>query len=310
MDHPGQPRRGLRAGHRLPADRGRRGGGGSLGARRASGWSWRPSACPRSPATAGILTHTSLVEFDGAALAGSVARHPLRGLADGYDFDVPLLPGDFVTTEQGTGLVHIAPSHGEDDFELGARHGLDVPGHGGRGRHLHRGGAGLHRRARVQGGRAGDRGAARRGDLLARGTLVHSYPHSWRSKAPLIFRATAQWFIPMEGADHLRDKALAAIDATRWVPARGRNRIRAMIETRPDWCVSRQRAWGVPIAVFVHKATGEVLRDPEVVERIARAFEEEGADAWWMRDPQEFLGNALRRRRLREGRRHPRRLVR
>jgi isoleucyl-tRNA synthetase len=130
------------------------------------------------------------------------------------------------------------------------------------------------------------------GNLLARGRLVHSYPHSWRSKAPLIFRATAQWFIPMEGADHLRDKALAAIDETRWVPERGRNRIRSMIETRPDWCVSRQRAWGVPIAVFVHKVTGEVLRDPEVVERVARAFEEEGADAWWTRDPQEFLGNA------------------
>jgi isoleucyl-tRNA synthetase len=132
------------------------------------------------------------------------------------------------------------------------------------------------------------------GNLLARGTLVHSYPHSWRSKAPLIFRATAQWFIPMDGSDRLREKALAAIDATRWVPARGKNRIRSMVETRPDWCVSRQRAWGVPIAVFVHKGTGEPLRDPAVCERIAQAFEEEGADAWWTRDPQTFLGEAYR----------------
>jgi isoleucyl-tRNA synthetase len=135
---------------------------------------------------------------------------------------------------------------------------------------------------------------AERESLLARGTLQHSYPHSWRSKAPVIFRATAQWFIPMEGAGRLRDKALAAIDETRFVPARGRNRLHSMMETRPDWCISRQRAWGVPIAVFVHKATGEVLRDLEVVERIALAFEEEGADAWWTRDPQSFLGERYR----------------
>ena len=110
----------------------------------------------------------------------------------------------------------------------------------------------------------------------------------------MIFRATAQWFIPMEGPGELRAQAAAAIDATRFVPARGRNRIGSMVESRPDWCISRQRAWGVPIAVFVHKGTGEVLRDPEVVERIAAAFEEEGADAWWTRDPQSFLGERHR----------------
>ena len=129
-----------------------------------------------------------------------------------------------------------------------------------------------------------------RGALLARGKLTHSYPHSWRSKAPLIFRATPQWFIPMDGPGRLRAKALAAIEQTRWVPAAGKNRIRGMIESRPDWCVSRQRAWGVPIAVFVHKASGEVLRDPAVVERIAAAFERAGADAWFTTDPAEFLG--------------------
>ncbi|MGH6783677.1 MAG: class I tRNA ligase family protein, partial [Sphingomicrobium sp.] len=128
------------------------------------------------------------------------------------------------------------------------------------------------------------------GALLARGKLTHSYPHSWRSKAPLIFRATAQWFIPMDGAYGLRDKALAAIDETRFVPARGKNRLRSMIETRPDWCVSRQRAWGVPIAVFVHKKTGELLRDEAVNTRIAQAFETEGADAWFSSPPSRFLG--------------------
>ena len=250
-------------------------------------------------AAAGITHYTEVAAFKGAELAGAVASHPLRGHADAYGFDVPLLAGDFVTTDQGTGLVHIAPSHGEDDYELGAKHGLEVPdtvAEDGSYTEAVPGFAGL----KVFDGRRWPANEpvtaalAERGSLLARGTLQHSYPHSWRSKAPVIFRATAQWFIPMEGAGRLRDKALAAIDETRFVPARGRNRLRSMMETRPDWCVSRQRAWGVPIAVFVHKATGEVLRDPEVVERIALAFEEEGADAWWTRDPQSFLGERYR----------------
>ncbi len=128
------------------------------------------------------------------------------------------------------------------------------------------------------------------GCLLARDTLLHSYPHSWRSKAPLIFRNTPQWFISME-KNQLRQKALAAIAATRWIPPQGENRLRSMIETRPDWNVSRQRAWGVPIAVFVDKRTGEPLRDQRVVDRIAEAFEREGADAWYTTDPKVFLGN-------------------
>jgi len=129
------------------------------------------------------------------------------------------------------------------------------------------------------------------GGLLARGTLVHSYPHSWRSKAPLIFRNTPQWFISME-TNGLRAAALKAINETRWVPPQGKNRIGAMIEGRPDWCVSRQRAWGVPIPVFTNKKTGEPLRDPAVIERIAQAVEREGADAWFSADTREFLGNA------------------
>jgi isoleucyl-tRNA synthetase len=243
-------------------------------------------------AAAGITGYSLETQFDGAALAGSIAHHPLRGLSGSYEFDVPLLPGEFVTAEDGTGLVHIAPSHGEDDFELGARHGLEVPdsvAEDGTYTEAVPGFVGTHV---FKAAEPVIEALLEHEALLARGTLVHSYPHSWRSKAPLIFRATAQWFIPMDGPGRLREKALAAIDSTRWVPERGRNRIRSMIESRPDWCVSRQRAWGVPIAVFVHKASGEVLRDPAVVERIANAFEAEGADAWYTRDPQVFLGSA------------------
>ncbi|HEX5796668.1 MAG TPA: class I tRNA ligase family protein, partial [Geminicoccaceae bacterium] len=239
-------------------------------------------------AEAGIKGSRTVAELKGTALVGTIARHPLHG--KGYEFAVPLLAADFVDTEQGTGLVHIAPSHGADDFELGAAHGLEVPDT------VAEDGlytdqvplfAGLHVFKAAEPVIAA---LLESGALLARGKLTHSYPHSWRSKAPLIFRATPQWFIPMDGPGRLRAKALAAIEQTRWVPASGRNRIRGMIESRPDWCVSRQRAWGVPIAVFVHRTSGEVLRDAAVVERIAAAFERDGADAWFTTDPSEFLG--------------------
>jgi isoleucyl-tRNA synthetase len=128
------------------------------------------------------------------------------------------------------------------------------------------------------------------GALLASGKLLHSYPHSWRSKAPLIFRTTPQWFISMDRSQ-LRQTALAAIDATRFVPKQGQRRLYAMVESRPDWCVSRQRAWGVPITVFVHKVTGQVLQDARVLERIAAAVELEGADAWFSSTAERFLGN-------------------
>jgi len=239
-------------------------------------------------AAAAITELRTVARCKGRDLAGTVLAHPWRGR--GYDYGVPMLAGEFVTTEQGTGLVHIAPSHGEDDFVLGARHGLEVPdtvAEDGRYTAAVPGFEGVHVfKAHEPVIRAlNDAGA-----LLAHGQLVHSYPHSWRSKAPLIFRATPQWFIAMDGDDRLRDKALTAIAETRFVPASGANRIRGMVEHRPDWCVSRQRAWGVPIAVFVDRATGEVLRDPAVCARIAAAFREEGADAWWTRDPQAFLG--------------------
>ncbi len=230
----------------------------------------------------------------GKYLAGTVCRHPLHG--QGYDFDVPLLAGDFVTATDGTGFVHIAPGHGADDFELGQKHGIPVPETVAAdgtylpsvplfaGRHVYwpNGKTGDANKAVIEALKAATA-------LLGEAPLVHSYPHSWRSKAPLIFRTTPQWFIGME-RNELRKKALAAIDATRWYPPQGQNRIRAMIETRPDWCISRQRAWGVPIAVFVDKRTGEPLRDQTVIDRVADAFEKAGADAWYSTDPAVFLG--------------------
>ncbi len=241
---------------------------------------------------AGITAHRVVASFKGADLAGTVLHHPFHHR--GYDYGVPMLEGHFVTTEQGTGLVHVAPSHGADDFELGAKHGLEVPetvAEDGRYTAAVPGFEGLHV---FEAHEPVIEALVHERALLARGKLVHSYPHSWRSKAPLIFRATPQWFIAMDDANGLRATSLEAIAATRFVPASGANRLRGMVESRPDWCVSRQRAWGVPIAVFVHKQTGEVLRDPEVCARIAQAFREEGADAWWSRDPQSFLGDAHR----------------
>ena len=235
-----------------------------------------------------------IASFSGQELLATVCAHPLRG--QGYDFDVPVLAADFVTLDQGTGFVHIAPGHGSDDFVLGQARGLEVPqtvdGAGTFMAHVP-----LFAGTRVydDDGKPGDANPAvverlrEAGALLAQAKLRHSYPHSWRSKAPLIFRNTPQWFISM-AANDLRDKALAAIRDTRFVPAAGRNRLYAMIEQRPDWCISRQRLWGVPLPLFVEKKTGELLRDPAVIERVAEAFETEGGDAWLTSDPSRFLG--------------------
>ncbi|BBK34633.1 isoleucyl-tRNA synthetase [Stella humosa] len=254
---------------------------------------------PAVAAATGIAGHRVAASLSGVDLAGTVCRHPLAGHpgADGgYDFPVALLAGDFVTTDQGTGLVHMAPGHGADDYELALAHGITAPQTVSEdGSYFPHVPLFAGRRVLTPYGKKGDADEAviavmtEVGALLGRGTLLHSYPHSWRSKAPLIFRNTPQWFISMT-TNGLRDTALAAIDDTRFVPPQGQNRLRSMIETRPDWCISRQRAWGVPIAIFVEKKTGELLRDQDVVDRIAAAFESEGADAWYTSPPERFLG--------------------
>ncbi len=248
-------------------------------------------------------------------LGAITCAHPLADL--GYDFVVPLLDGDHVTDDAGTGFVHTAPSHGREDFdawtskarEIEARgisskipfpvaddgfYTEDAPGFGPSAE----GGA-----ARVMddNGKKGDanerviKALIAANNLFARGRLKHSYPHSWRSKKPVIFRNTPQWFVYMDkelgDGTTLRSRSLSAIDDTRFVPAAGQNRLRAMIENRPDWVLSRQRAWGVPIAVFADEH-GEVLLDEAVNARILEAFEAEGADAWFAEGAKErFLGN-------------------
>ena len=251
--------------------------------------------CDALCAAAKITAHEVFWTGKGKDLEGVVCHHCLAG--QGYEFDVPALAADFVTTDTGTGFVHIAPGHGEDDYRLGSKHGIEVPHTvGGDGKYFED--------VPVFAGLAvyyndGKKGPANKlvtqaiqdaGNLVARGQIQHSYPHSWRSKAPVIFRNTPQWFISMDTHD-LRTKALAEIKKTRWVPARGENRIASMVEQRGDWCVSRQRAWGVPIAVFVEKKTGEPLKDEAVLKNIIDIFMKEGSDAWFTRPVADFLGD-------------------
>ena len=276
----------------------------------------------------------------GPVLAGATARHPMHALGGFFARPRPFLEGDFVTTDAGTGLVHMAPDHGEDDFLLCKANGLDPV--------FAVDGAGFYRADWAwlggQGSVINKKFVGSEGpicaDLRAAGGLLaasddfrHSYPHSWRSKAKVIFRCTPQWFIPMDlpvgaaaAAGHaaqparprdafddlldlagvsgpaptdsngptLRELGLDAVGRTQWVPPRAENRIRSMVEGRPDWVISRQRAWGVPIALYVNRATGEYLNDAAVNARIVAAFREGGADAWFTADHQALLGDGYR----------------
>jgi len=247
-----------------------------------------PALLDQAQQGSGITEVKLLKTFKGSELEGTICHHPFHG--DGYDFDVPLLPGDHVTAEQGTGYVHTAPGHGEEDFIIGKQFDIEIACPvNEEGKYYDH----VPLVAGVHVYKAAEPVCdllIERGKLMAKGELTHSYPHSWRSKAPLIFRATPQWFISMD-TNGLRDKALKAIDDVRWVPERGRNRIHSMVESRPDWNISRQRVWGVPIPVFVHKESGEVLRDEAVMKRIVEIFDTEGSDAWFIHEAQHFLGD-------------------
>jgi isoleucyl-tRNA synthetase len=256
-------------------------------------------------------------DVSAGELEGMVCAHPLKGLGGGYDFQVPLIAGDHVTDDAGTGFVHTAPGHGREDFEAWMDAARDLEARGissaipftvddagyytkdapGLGPDREGGPA----RVIDDKGKKGDANQAvitaliEAGNLFSRGRLKHEYPHSWRSKKPIIFRNTPQWFVHMDkdfgDGTTLRSRALKGIDDTRFVPASGQNRLRGMIEDRPDWVLSRQRAWGVPICVFAD-VDGNVLLDDAVNTRILEAFEAEGADAWFAEGARErFLGD-------------------
>jgi len=248
-----------------------------------------------------------LCDVTAADLDGMICAHPLRGVdgANGeWDFVVPMLPGDHVTDDAGTGFVHTAPSHGDDDYQIGLKYGLpmtynvepdgsyraDLPLFGGQAILTPEGKEGPANVSVIK-------QLAYAGALFAKGKIKHSYPHSWRSKAPLIYRNTPQWFVAIDkplddgmgqyGAT-IRTRALTSIDQlVNWTPQTGRNRLYSMIEARPDWVLSRQRAWGVPLTCFTRKGAKPtddafILRDDRVNTRILAAFEADGADAWYV----------------------------
>ena len=234
-----------------------------------------------------IKDHKVLKTFKGSEFKDTICNHPFFKM--NFSHDIPMLDASFVDLEQGTGIVHCAPSHGPDDFNLCLKNNIpssytvdnaglytkEIPYFNGT--HIFKADALVIEKLKEQ------------NKLLKDDKLQHSYPHSWRSKAPLIYRATPQWFISME-KNSLRNKAIKAINDTSFYPEKGKERLLSMIEGRPDWCVSRQRVWGVPLPIFINKKTKEPLRDKIIIDRIAEIYEKEGSDCWFTDSSEKFLG--------------------
>ncbi len=235
-----------------------------------------------------IKKYKILKSFKGSEFSGTICSHPFVNM--NFNFDVPMFNADFVNLEQGTGIVHCAPSHGPDDFNLCLKNNIqssytvdnaglytkEIPYFANT--HIFKADPIIIDKLKEQ------------KKLLKDGKLNHSYPHSWRSKAPLIYRATPQWFISMKKND-LRKKAISAINKTTFYPTKGKDRLLSMVEGRPDWCVSRQRVWGVPLPIFINKKTKEPLKDKKIIERIASIYEKQGSDCWFTDDISKFLGD-------------------
>ena len=234
-----------------------------------------------------IESHKILKTFKGSEFVGTICSHPFVEM--NFKHDVPMLEAGFVNLDQGTGIVHCAPSHGPDDFNLCLKNNIpssytvdnaglytkEIPFF--TNTHIFKADPLVIEKLKEQ------------NKLLKNDKLLHSYPHSWRSKAPLVYRATPQWFISMEKKS-LRDTAIKAIHETTFYPPKGKDRLLSMVEGRPDWCVSRQRVWGVPLPIFINKKTKEPLRDQKVIDRIAEIYEKEGSDCWFTDDMEKFLG--------------------
>ena len=236
----------------------------------------------------GIENYKIIKKFKGLLFSDTICSHPF--LKMNFNYDVPMLNAEFVNLEQGTGIVHCAPSHGPDDFNLCLKNNIpslytvnnaglyteEIPYF--TNTHIFKADPVVIKKLKEE------------KKLLKDDKLKHSYPHSWRSKAPLIYRATPQWFISMQ-KNNLRDKALKAINETVFYPQKGKERLLSMVEGRPDWCVSRQRVWGVPLPIFINKKTKEPLRDQKIIDRIATIYEKQGSDCWFTDKPEKFLGD-------------------
>ncbi|MCL1079143.1 isoleucine--tRNA ligase [Parashewanella spongiae] len=233
----------------------------------------------------GAESHTVLGSAKGAELDLLRFNHPF------YGFDVPMILAEHVTTDAGTGVVHTAPGHGQDDFVVGQKYGLEVANPVGdngvykadteifAGQHVFKANKNVVELL------------AEKQALLNHENIRHSYPHCWRHKTPIIFRATPQWFISMDN-NKLRTQALSEIEQTQWIPEWGQSRIEKMVENRPDWCISRQRTWGVPITLFVNRETDELHPDSvSMMERVAHRIEQQGIQAWFDLEPEELLGD-------------------